>query len=137
MPLALTQVRDIFKNLATGDGSGFFTHVSDDVDWIVEGTHPLAGHYHSKVDFLAHTFKKLDKILPQGTQLNVEHALVSGDWAVIELRSLATAKNGFRFDNRYCWVCRFSGDKIVEVRAYLDSGLVAQLFRENPIAEAA
>jgi ketosteroid isomerase-like protein len=137
MPLALTQVRDIFKNLATGDGSGFFTHVSDDVDWIVEGTHPLAGHYHSKADFLAHTFKKLDKVLPQGTQLNLEHALVSGDWAVVELRSLATAKNGLRFDNRYCWVCRFSGDKIVEVRAYLDSGLVAQLFRENPIAEAA
>jgi ketosteroid isomerase-like protein len=137
MPLALTQVRDIFKNLETGDGSGFFTHVSDDVDWIVEGTHPLAGHYHSKADFLAHTFKKLDKVLPQGTQLNLEHALVSGDWAVVELRSLATAKNGLRFDNRYCWVCRFSGDKIVEVRAYLDSGLVAQLFRENPIAEAA
>ncbi len=137
MPLALTQVRDIFNNLETGDGSGFFTHVSDDVDWIVEGTHPLAGHYHSKADFLAHTFKKLDKVLPQGTQLNLEHALVSGDWAVVELRSLATAKNGLRFDNRYCWVCRFSGDKIVEVRAYLDSGLVAQLFRENPIAEAA
>jgi ketosteroid isomerase-like protein len=94
MPLALTQVRDIFKNLETGDGSGFFTHVSDDVDWIVEGTHPLAGHYHSKADFLAHTFKKLDKVLPQGTQLNLEHALVSGDWAVVELRSLATAKNG-------------------------------------------
>jgi uncharacterized protein len=137
MPLALGLVRDIFKNLETGDGSGFFTHVSDDVDWIVEGTHPLAGHYHSKADFLAHTFKKLDKVLPQGTQLNVEHALVSGDWAVVELRSLATAKNGLRFDNRYCWVCRFSGDKIVEVRAYLDSALVAQLFRENPIAEAA
>ena len=47
------------------------------------------------------------------------------------------AKNGFRFDNRYCWVCRFNGDKIVEVRAYLDSALVAQLFQENPIDRAA
>jgi ketosteroid isomerase-like protein len=66
----------------------------------------------------------------------VEHALVSGDWAVVELLSLATAKNGLRFDNRYCWVCRFKSDKIVEVRAYLDSALVARLFQENPIAEA-
>jgi hypothetical protein len=137
MSIALAQVLDIFKNLEAGDGSGFFTHVADDVDWIVEGTHPLAGHYHSKADFLAHTFEKLDKVLTQGTQLKVEHALMSGDWAVVELHSLATAKNGLRFDNRYCWLCRFSGDKIAEVRAYLDSALVARLFRENPIAEAA
>jgi uncharacterized protein len=136
MSVALTRVHDIFKNLETGDGGAFFTHVADDVDWIVEGTHPLAGHYHSKADFLAHTFEKLGKVLPQGTQLHVEHALVSGDWAVVELHSLATAKNGLRFDNRYCWVCRFRGDKIFEVRAYLDSALVARLFQENPITEA-
>ena len=61
---------------------------------------------------------------------------MSGDWAVVELHSFATAKNGLRFDNRYCWVCRFSGYKIVEVRAYLDSALVARLFQENPIIEA-
>jgi ketosteroid isomerase-like protein len=137
MSLTLTQVRDIFKHLETGDGRAFFSNVADNVDWTVEGTHPLAGHYHSKADFLAHTFEKLDKVLPQGTQLHVEHALVSGDWAVVELYSMAMAKNGLRFDNRYCWICRFSGDKIVEVRAYLDSALVARLFQENPIAEAA
>jgi uncharacterized protein len=107
------------------------------VDWTVEGTHPLAGHYHSKADFVAHTFEKLNKVLPQGTQLHVEHVLVSGDWAVVELHSLATANNGLRFDNRYCWVCQFRGDKIVAVRAYLDSALVARLFQENPISEAA
>jgi len=133
MPITLTQICDIFETLETGDGGEFFTHVADDVDWIVEGTHPLAGHYHRKADFLANTFEKLGKVLPQGTQLHVEHALVSGDWAVVELRSLATAKNGLRFDNRYCWLCRFRGDKIVEVRAYLDSALVARLFEENPI----
>ncbi len=136
MSADLTQVRNIFKSLETGDGGEFFTHVADDVDWTVEGTHPLAGHYRSKADFRAHTVEKLSKVLPQGTQLRVEHALVSGDWAVVELHSLATAKNGLRFDNRYCWVCRFGGDKIVEVRAYLDSALVARLFQENPMAES-
>jgi ketosteroid isomerase-like protein len=131
--LQVAQVRDIFKSLEAGDGAQFFTHVADDVDWTVEGTHPLAGHYYNKADFLAHTFEKLAKVLPHGTQLRVEHALVSGDWAVVELGSLATAKNGLRFDNRYCWVCRFKDGKIVEVRAYLDSALVARLFSENPL----
>jgi ketosteroid isomerase-like protein len=136
MSVALTHVQDVFKNLESSKEDEFFAYVADDVDWIVEGTHPLAGHYHSKADFLAHTFEELGKVLPQGAQLHVEHALVSGDWAVVELHSLATAKNGLRFDNRYCWVCRFEGQQIVEVRAYLDSALVARLFQENPIVEA-
>jgi hypothetical protein len=129
------RVREIFKGLENGDGAAFFDHVADNVDWIVEGTHPLAGHYLSKRAFIDGTFAKLAKVLPQGTELYVEHILVSGDWAVVELHSLATAKNGLRFDNRYCWVCRFSDGKIVEVRAYLDSALVARLFQENPITE--
>jgi uncharacterized protein len=131
--LSAAYVREIFKNLESGDGKVFFDHVAEDVDWIVEGTHPLAGHYHSKAEFLAHTFEKLAKVLPQGAELHVEHALVSGDWAVVELHSDATAKNGLRFDNRYCWVCRFVNGTIVEVRAYLDSTLVVRLFEENPI----
>jgi uncharacterized protein len=131
--LSTAYVQEIFRNLESGNGKGFFDHVVDDVDWIVEGTHPLAGHYHSKADFLSHTFEKLEKVLPKGAELYAEHVLVSGDWAVIELRSDATAKNGLRFDNRYCWVCRFVKGTIVEVRAYLDSALVARLFNQNPI----
>jgi ketosteroid isomerase-like protein len=36
-------VQKIFKGLEQGDGAKFFAHVDDKVDWIVEGTHPLAG----------------------------------------------------------------------------------------------
>src|SRR5271170_1330560 len=133
MAASLDQVRELFKGLEDGNGTAFFAHVAEDVDWIVEGTHPLAGHYRSKSDFLAHTFQKLAKVLPQGTQLHVTNVLVSGDWAIVELASLATAKNGLRFDNKYCWVIRFAGGKIVEVRAYLDSAMVQRLFDENPI----
>ena len=126
-------VRRIFKGLEEGNGASFFEHVNDDVDWTVEGTHPLAGHYRSKADFVAGTFAKLDKVLPHGAQLIVEHLFVKDDEAVVELHSLATAKNGFRFDNRYCWVVHFAGATIDRVRAYLDSAMVARLFAENPI----
>jgi ketosteroid isomerase-like protein len=46
---------------------------------------------------------------------------------------MATARNGLKFDNRYCWILLFEGDMIVRVRAYLDSAMVAQLFKENPV----
>jgi hypothetical protein len=126
-------VRRIFKGLEQGDGASFFEHVADKVDWIVEGTHPLAGHYQSKSDFMEGTFAKLAKVLPHGAQLVVEHVLVKDDQAVVELHSMATAKNGLRFDNRYCWIVHFVGDTIDQVRAYLDSAMVARLFEENPI----
>ena len=35
----------------------------------------LLGHYHSKVEFLAHIFEKLAKVLPRGAELHVERAL--------------------------------------------------------------
>jgi hypothetical protein len=102
MPISSDSVRAIFKGLESGDGAAFFQHVTDDVDWTVMGTHPLAGHYLSKQTFREGTFTKLDKVLPKGAQLNVEHLFVQNDAVVVELHSLATAKNGMRFDNRYC-----------------------------------
>ena len=134
MAITTERVREVFRGLEKGDGTAFFEHVADDVDWIVMGTHPLAGHYHSRKSFIAGTFAKLGQVLPQGAQLHVEHLLVKDDEAVVELHSLATAKNGMRFDNRYCWVVYFQDGVIVRVRAYLDSAMVARLFDENPIA---
>ena len=133
MAITPDRVREIFKGLESGDGAAFFEQVADDVDWTVMGTHPLAGHYRSKKDFIAGTFAKLGQVLPRGTQLHVEHLIVKDDQAVVELHSLATARNGMRFDNRYCWVVSFQDGVIVCVRAYLDSAMVARLFEENPI----
>jgi ketosteroid isomerase-like protein len=97
------------------------------------GTHPLAGHYFSKTAFQAATFKRLGKVLPDGAELEVTNVVVAGDTAVVELVSNAIARNGMQFDNHYCWVIRFAGETIVEVRAYLDSAMVAELFRQNPL----
>jgi ketosteroid isomerase-like protein len=133
MDIAPERVREIFRGLETGDGAAFFRHVADNVDWTVMGTHPLAGHYRSKQAFVEGTFAKLNEVLSQGAELYVEHLLVKDDCATVELKSLATAKNGMRFDNRYCWVVQFEGDVIAHVRAYLDSAMVMRLFQENPI----
>jgi uncharacterized protein len=137
MAITPESVREVFKGLESGDGAAFFDHVADNVDWTVEGTHPLAGRYLSKRAFIAGTFAKLAQVLPQGAELHTEHVIVQDDQAVVELHSLATAKNGMRFDNRYCWVVYFRDNVIVRVRAYLDSAMVARLFEENPIAGSA
>jgi ketosteroid isomerase-like protein len=133
MGISAERVREIFTGLENGDGVAFFKHVASDVDWTVMGTHPLAGHYAGKQAFIAGTFAKLERVLPHGAQLHVESVLVHHDRAAVELRSMAIAKNGMRFDNRYCWVVYFQDGVIVKVRAYLDSAMVAELFAENPL----
>jgi uncharacterized protein len=131
MTIQADSVRSLFANLESGRTDVFFDHVAEDVNWTVMGTHPLAGTYHTKADFLAHTFARLNKLLKEGVILRVTNLLVDGDTAVAELQSLSTALNGKPFNNRYCWIARFSNGTIVEVRAYLDSALVQRLIDEN------
>jgi ketosteroid isomerase-like protein len=109
----------------------FWAHVADDVDWTVHGTHPLAGRYHNKQEFIDATFGRLAGVLVGGVRLEVEHLFVDGDTTVAELRSTSTTIEGATFANTYCWVCRFDGDTLVEVRAYLDSTMVAYTILRN------
>jgi ketosteroid isomerase-like protein len=111
----------------------FWTQVADDVDWTVEGTHPLAGRYHSKSKFVASTFSRLAHVLPGGVKLVVQRLYVDGDTAIVEFHSTSTTNEGAQFANDYCWVCRFEGDIIVEVRAYLDSMMVTYTIMRNEI----
>ena len=131
MTIRADYVRSLFANLENGRTDVFFDHVAEDVNWTVMGAHPLAGTYRTKDDFLAHTFARLNKLLKEGVVLRVTNLLVDRDTAAVELQSLSTALNGKPFNNRYCWIVRFSNGTIVEVRAYLDSALVQQLIDEN------
>jgi ketosteroid isomerase-like protein len=100
-----------------------------------EGTHPLAGRYHSKAEFVEATFTRLAGVLPGGVKLEVTDLYVDGDTTIAELHSTSTTNEGADFANNYCWVCRFEGDMIVEVRAYLDSMMVAYTILHNEGAQ--
>lgn len=62
---------------------------------------------------------------------NTRQILVDGNQAAVELYARATSKAGVQFHNDYCWVCRFEDETIVEVRAYLDSALVAKVIQRG------
>lgn len=129
--ITVAKVENLFKNLETGKNDLFFKHVADDVSWTVMGTHPLAGTYHTKDDFISHTFQRLNKILKEGVVLKVKNIIIHDDTAVVEMESISTALNETPFNNTYCWVVRFENDVIVEVRAYVDSALVQKVIDEN------
>lgn len=133
MPLpAAADVEDLFGKLADPDTSiEFFERVADDVDWTVMGTHPLAGRYRGRSEFIEATFDRLAPLMRDGVRLEVEHIYIAGDTVIAELEAASTTLAGEPFDNRYCWVCRFELEMIVEVRAYLDSAMVAETVANN------
>ncbi|MBV9817161.1 MAG: nuclear transport factor 2 family protein [Solirubrobacterales bacterium] len=125
-------IEDIFGKLADPDTAiEFFERVADDVDWTVMGTHPLAGRYHGRSEFIEATFDRLAPLMRDGLRLELEHVHIDGDTAIVELEATATTLEGKPFANRYCWVCRFELEMIVEVRAYLDSAMVAETVAAN------
>ena len=124
-------VIDLFTHLEAGHHDEFFRHVADNVNWQVMGTHPLAGIYHSKEEFFAHTFARLNKILQGGVVMKIHNILVIDSIAVVEMSQLSQGINHKPFNNTYCWIVEFKGEIIVSVKAYLDSALVAQFVNEN------
>ena len=117
---------ELFSHLENGNPQVFFAHVHDDVVWEVTGTHPLAGIFTSKQDFISGTISKLNEVLESPLSLKLVSCITDGSSASIELVANSVTKKGAEFHNRYCWVCEFENSQIVRVRAYLDSALVAK-----------
>lgn len=127
--MELEQIKQLFENLGNGNGDKFFEQVSDQVNWTVYGQHPTAGVFKSKQQFLAATIEKLQPLLKNDTiSLDLVQIHISGDTAIAELLADTYSKKGNHFFNHYCWVCRFEDDKIVQVKEYLDSVAIRDLF---------
>ena len=124
-------VEELFRFLEIGENDKFFVKVSDNVNWTVMGTHPLAGTYKTKKDFIINTFQRLNRVLKEGVILKVNNMLVNDNTAVVEMESLSTAINGKPFNNTYCWIVNFENGIIINVRAYVDSALVKRVLDEN------
>ncbi|CAI7599752.1 unnamed protein product [Penicillium pancosmium] len=132
MPTA-EQVRDIFAPFEKGNAALFFDNISEDVDWQVKGTYcPIAGHYHSKGEFHEGT-KALSSTWASPLKLQVENIICDGHQAAVEMKAVDTkCKNGLPFTNEYNWVCEFDDkNKIVKIRAYMDTDLVVRAIQEN------
>jgi len=120
MALTRVLVENIFAPLATKDFQSFFTHVSPNVDWIVppgDGhiLNPVAGHYHSPIDFAKAT-SPLGKCMQSGgIALHVVAVTIDSEQrrAAVELSANEIQKNGKPF--KVCMTRYFSIDKSYEI----------------------
>jgi ketosteroid isomerase-like protein len=109
----------------------FFDCVADDVRWTVVGSHPLAGTFTSKKEFIEKRFEKLKGRLQQPPTCSVTRITVEDDVAVVEFQGGATTVTGRPYNNWYCWVLTVANGRITEMTNYLDSQLVVELFADT------
>lgn len=126
----------LFANLGRPETmSAFFERVADDVDWTVEGTHPIAGRWTDKKSFREDTFGRLTPLMRDPIRLELRHLFLDGATVVVELQAMSTTLDGSPYDYTLCWICRFDsaepGAEIVEVRAHLDSAMVTWTITRN------
>lgn len=131
--IEIEYVRKIFAKLASDRPDEFMDYVADNVQWTVLGTHPLAGRYTSKAAFVQATFPRLGQLFDGPPRLFTRDVLVDGDRAAVELYTDTTSKRGVPFPNEYCWICQFENGRIVAVREYLDSALVARTIEQDEV----
>lgn len=127
-----SEAEALFRLLESPETSpAFFERVADDVHWTVMGTHSIAGTYSSKAEFFDKTFARLAPLMREGIHLRLQGLVVDGDTVVAELQANSTTLEGAPYDNALCWVCRFDGEQIAEVRAYLDSAMISWTVERN------
>jgi len=124
-------VREQFAHWETDNPIPFFDSLPDKFTWLVAGAiNPLKGVYTSKEQCLE-AFGQLMSKLTTPPVCKIIKILVTGDYAVIEMSSKETSKAGKMYDELMCFVVRYEGDSLVEIRMYADTAVEKEIFDET------
>ncbi len=98
------EICTVFSNVvgANANYTAFFKlYVAEDVNWTIEGTHPLAGEYTNR-SILVDAFSRIDATGAEKTTLLISIINIIGggdeEWSVQELQVLGTCTSGMPFN---------------------------------------
>lgn len=119
--------RAAFRPWEQGDSGPFFDLVADDVRWTVIGSSSLSGVFDSKQALIDHAFGRLLDRLDGPLTTTFVDVSADGDKVFLQFESTAVSKTGVHYDQVYCFAMRMRDRRIVEVIAYVDTGLLSEV----------
>lgn len=123
-----TLVRAAYDSISAGELDGFMDRLADDVKWTFFGKHRFAGTLVGKEDILNNLLTPLADKLVNGLKVNINTVIAEGDKVVIEATGESKVVGGGTYNNIYCYVVTVRNNKITEMREYLDTELVSDVF---------
>lgn len=123
-----TILKNMFAELAKGNGQALIDALDDDIEWTLTGTTSISKVYKGKQsvleDFLGPFMEQIDG----HTRITPENFIAEGDYVALQGRGEARTKSGIDYNNTYCWVYKFRDGKIISIVEYLDTELVRKAF---------
>jgi uncharacterized protein len=117
----------ILAAMSDGNLEPLFDAMADDVEWSWMGVDAWSRTFRGKGEVLGELFAGVTESLGESS-VDVHRILADGEHVVVEHTGKSMTRDGRPYHNRYCWVCRFRGGKLVELREYMDTQLVTDTF---------
>ena len=116
-------IRRIYQALETGDRSVFGASVHPDYVWRFPGHSSWSQRFSGQEEVRTKLLKPLFALFATEYRAHAINLVAEGDFVVAEVRGDVQTKRGQRYNNEYCFVFKFRGDKIAEVVEYCDTDL--------------
>jgi ketosteroid isomerase-like protein len=116
------------KNFEKPDRKDYEDVVTGDFEYELMGRLPGVAPIRGKEVFLSGLPATLKQMFPNGLNMKFHTVIAEGPHVAIQCESNTIAGNGKKYANRYHFYFRFEGDRIAQVREYMDSNLVREVF---------
>ncbi|RTL71809.1 MAG: nuclear transport factor 2 family protein [Hyphomicrobiales bacterium] len=114
---------EAFAHLAEGDGRPLVDLMSEDFTWIFKGSTNWRGRYAGKATVREKLLAPLFANFADTYTNTAQRIIADDDIVVVECEGRVATKSGDRYDNKYCYVIRMAGGKMVELTEYMDTAL--------------
>lgn len=119
-------MRDVFDNMARGNGRPFVDALAEDIRWRIIGSTEWSGTWEGKTAVRDRLLEPLFAQFATRYRNRAESLIAEGDWVVIESHGDVITKSGQPYRNTYCYVCRLEDGKIRELTEYCDTELLTK-----------
>ncbi len=127
-------MQEVFSALAEGDRAPFAAAMSEDFSWTIAGVASAwAGTWHGRQAVRDELFAPLFEQFADTYTNRALSFTAEEDRVVVECRGKVSTKAGDRYDNHYCYVCRFNEEgKLDSLVEYADTALIEAVLDPPP-----